>query len=982
MTTDEIRASFLNFFEERGHTVERSDLIVPANDPTLMFTSAGMVQFKDFYTGDVPLPYRTATTSQKCLRAGGKANDLDEVGKTTRHMTFFEMLGNFSFGDYFKLEAIQYAWEFSTEIMGIPAESIWISVFEDDDETWDIWSKEMGIPESRLIRMGAKDNFWGPAGDTGACGPCTELHFDKGVGIDPDADPENDPNERFMEFWNLVFPQFDHQLDGSRPPLKNRGIDTGMGLERLAALVQKKETVFDIDGIFPIIEATQSLTNVKYTENAVPFRVIADHVRALSFLIADGVLPSNEGRGYVERKLLRRASRFGRELGLEKPFLCDVSKTVVDLMGHQYPELIEKQTQIEKIIRNEEERFAGTLARGMDELDKLTTMSLGVRKTLAESAPMNEVIKKMLAESAPMNEAIKKMLAESAPMNEAVKKMLVRSAPMNEAVKKILAESATANETVRKMLAESATAKETVKKMLVEMAPAREAIKAITESLRENVPIITGDQLFKLHDTYGFPVDLATDIAEDRSYVADVDGFNTAMAGQRDKARSAWKGSGEQTLSPIYRTLKEKLDNTEFLGYEQTEADAMILAIIKDGESIKLLSEGEDAEIILDRTPFYAESGGQVGDTGVLDGVNGSAHVNTTKAPIKKQTVHYVTCNAGVLKPGDKISAQVAKSKRTSILNHHTATHLLQAALQNVLGDHVHQAGSMVSPDRLRFDFTHFEGIDSERLRDIERLVNQYVRTNTPVTIEEQSLEDARAAGAMALFGEKYEDVVRVVSVGDISMELCGGTHVSATGVIGYFKIVSESSIASGVRRIEAVCGESAVDTLQEHDTTLSSTAHLLGSSMDDLYKRVQSLVDENKSLSRDVQKWKQAAATGSSVDYLANALDIKGIKLAATEVPDQDAAGLRMIMDSLRDKIGSGVIVLASASEGKVALCVGVTKDLTSSIKAGDIVKQLAPIVGGGGGGKPDLAMAGGKDTSKISDVIAQAPEVVQGLL
>jgi alanyl-tRNA synthetase len=875
VTTDEIRASFLSFFEERGHTIERSDLIVPANDPTLMFTSAGMVQFKDFYTGEVPVPYRTATTSQKCLRAGGKANDLDEVGKTTRHMTFFEMLGNFSFGDYFKREAIEYAWEFSTEVMGIPAESIWISVFDDDDETWDIWSKEMGISESRLVRMGAKDNFWGPAGDTGACGPCTELHFDKGEHIDPDADPDNDPKERFMEFWNLVFPQYDHQLDGSRPPLKNRGIDTGMGLERLAALVQKKETVFDIDGIFPLIEATQSLTKVKYEDNPVPFRVIADHIRALSFLISDGVLPSNEGRGYVERRLLRRASRFGRELGLEKPFLCEVSKTVVDLMGHQYPELIEKQVQIEKIIQNEEERFAGTLARGMDILE--TTF---------------------------------------------------------------------------------------------------DKLKSAGDT---RVP---GEDLFKLHDTFGFPLDLATDIAEDRGFAVDVEGFKAAMAHQKETARGAWKGSGAQALSPIYKTLKEEHGNTEFLGYDTTESDATILAIIKDGNALEALSEGEEAEIILDTTPFYAESGGQVGDTGVLDCVNGSAHVNNTKAPIKKQTLHYVTCNAGTLKPGDKISAQVANEKRTSILNHHTATHLLQAALQNVLGDHVHQAGSLVSPNRLRFDFTHFEGIDSDRLKDIERLVNQYIRTNTPVSIEEQSLEDARAAGAMALFGEKYEDVVRVVSVGDISMELCGGTHVPATGVIGYFKIVSESSISSGVRRIEAVCGESAVDTLQNHDTTLSNSAHLLGSSTDDLFARIQSLIDENKSLSRDVQKWKQAAATGASVDYLANTQDINGIKLAAVEIPDQDANGLRMVMDSLREKIGSGIIVLASASDDKVSLCVGVTKDLTNTIKAGDIVKQLAPIVGGGGGGKPDMAMAGGKDISKIPDVIAQAPDIIQGLL
>ncbi|MFP6581245.1 MAG: alanine--tRNA ligase, partial [Candidatus Hydrogenedentota bacterium] len=576
MTTDEIRASFLNFFKERGHTVERSDLIVPANDPTLMFTSAGMVQFKDFYTGEVPLPYSTAATSQKCLRAGGKANDLDEVGKTTRHMTFFEMLGNFSFGDYFKREAIQYAWEFSTEVMGIPGESIFISVFEDDDETWDIWSKDMGIPDSRLIRMGVKDNFWGPAGDTGACGPCTELHFDKGEHFDPKADPDNDPNERFMEFWNLVFPQFDQQLDGSRRPLKNRGIDTGLGLERLAALVQKKETVFDIDGIYPIIEATQSMTKVKYEDNPVPFRVIADHVRALSFLIADGVLPSNEGRGYVERRLLRRASRFGRELGLEKSFLCEVSKTVVDIMGHQYPELIEKQVQIEKIIQTEEERFAGTLARGMDVLET----------------------------------------------------------------------------TFEKMTSDGNS-------------------------------VVPGAELFKLHDTFGFPLDLATDIAEDRGYSVDKEGFEAAMTGQREKARSAWSGSGAEALAPIYRTLKEEQGDTEFLGYDETESDAVILAIVKDGKVLEALSEGDDAEIILDRTPFYAESGGQVGDTGILDGVNGSAHVNTTKAPVKKQTVHYVTCNAGTLKPGDKINAQVAEEKRTSILNHHTATHLLQAALQN-----------------------------------------------------------------------------------------------------------------------------------------------------------------------------------------------------------------------------------------------------------------------------------------------------------
>jgi alanyl-tRNA synthetase len=873
--TDDIRSEFLNFFKERGHTVERSDLLVPANDPTLMFTSAGMVQFKSYYTGEVPVPYRRATTSQKCLRAGGKANDLDEVGKTTRHMTFFEMLGNFSFGDYFKREAIQWGWEFTTDVMGIPGDKVWVSVFEEDDEAYDIWAKEIGFPESRLVRMGAKDNFWGPAGDTGACGPCSELHYDKGEEIDPNADPDNDPHERFMEFWNLVFPQFDHQLDGSRPQLKNRGIDTGMGLERLATLLQGVPTVFDTDGILPIIRATETLTNVKYEDNPVPYRVIADHIRALSFLISDGVLPSNEGRGYVERRLLRRAARFGRELGLEKPFLCEVSRTVVDLMGQQYPELVEKQIQIEKIIQTEEERFAGTLARGMDVLD-------GVFERLESEG-------------------------------------------------------------------------------------------------HKQVP---GEDLFKLHDTFGFPLDLATDIAEDRGYTADKDGFESAMSGQREKARSAWTGSGDESLSPVYQQIRDASGETDFLGYETIDADAVIVGIVQGGRSVDLLKEGEEGEIILDRTPFYSESGGQVGDTGVLDGVNGVAHVSNTKSPLKKLPVHYAVCTAGELRTGDTVSAQANQHRRDTIMNHHTATHLLQAALQNVLGDHVHQAGSLVAPDRLRFDFTHFQGIDDDRLNDIERLVNQYIRTATPVTIESKDLDDARSAGAMALFGEKYDDVVRVVNIGDISMELCGGTHVSQTGVIGYFKILSETSISSGVRRIEAVCGEPAVDTLQERDGALLNAARLVGAPLEKLEGRIQALLDENKSLSREVTKWKQAAATGGGTDYMSQVKEVSGIKVLAVELDGQDAGGLRMAMDKLRDQIGSGVVVLGSGSDGKASLCVAVTKDLTDKIKAGDIVKQLAPVVGGGGGGKPDMAMAGGKNPEKIGEAITQAKSVVESLL
>ena len=877
MTSDEIRAGFLEFFRHRDHTVERSDTLVPSNDPTLLFTSAGMVQFKSYYTGEVPVPYVRAATSQKCLRAGGKANDLDAVGKTSRHMTFFEMLGNFSFGDYFKEEAIAWAWEYCKDVIKLNTDDIWVSVYDDDDEAYGIWEKEIGLPSGRLVRLGAKDNFWGPAGETGACGPCSELHIDRGEAIGcgrPECAPGCEECERFLEFWNLVFPQFDQQADGSRPALVNRGIDTGMGLERLASILQGKESVFDIDSVLPIINATESLSGKKYADSPTPFRVIADHVRALSFLIADGVLPSNEGRGYVERRLLRRAARFGRELGLEKPFIYEVSRTLVDQMGHHYPELAEKQVQIEKIIHTEEERFAGTLARGMDLLEKV--------------------------------------------------------------------------------------------------------FDSMKSSGATEIP---GEELFKLHDTYGFPLDLATDIAEDRGYAIDRPGFEQFMTEQRERARSAWSGSGEEALAPIYKTLHDELGETEFVGYEILEADAVITGIVCEGARVDALNEGETGEILLDTTPFYSESGGQVGDTGVIDGVEGSAHISGTKAPFKGSSLHYAKVTRGALSVGDKVSAHVNEDSRASTLNHHTATHLLQAALQNVLGDHVHQAGSLVAPERLRFDFTHFEGIDAERLQDIERLVNGYIRTDTLVTTELRSLDEARAAGAMALFGEKYDSTVRVVSVGDISMELCGGTHVARTGAIGYFKILTESSIASGVRRVEAVCGEPCVETLQARESALTNAAHLLGAPVEELDARVQALLDENKKLGREVSKWKQAAATGGATDYMSKVEEVGGTKLLAAEVEGQDASGLRMVLDSLREKLPSGVLVLGSGSDGKASLCVSVSKDLVGAIKASDIVKQLAPIVGGGGGGRPDMAQAGGKLADKIPEAIAKAPDVVKAL-
>ena len=878
MTSDEIRASFLDFFHAHDHVVERSDTIVPSNDASLLFTSAGMVQFKPYYTGDVPVPYRRVATSQKCLRAGGKANDLDEVGKTSRHLTFFEMLGNFSFGDYFKEDAIEWSWDYTTNVLKMDPTRIHVSVFEDDDEAADIWQKTIGLPPDRITRLGSKDNFWGPAGDTGACGPCSELHLDRGEETGcgrEDCAPGCEECERYLEFWNLVFPQFDQQQDGSRQPLKNRGIDTGLGLERLAAILQGKDNVFDTDAIFPIIEATQSLTKIKYADNPVPFRVIADHVRAISFMIADGILPSNEGRGYVERRLLRRAARFGRELGLEHPFLHTVCDTVIDMMGGHYPELVESGTQIEKIIHVEEERFASTLARGMNLLDNLFAQ---------------------------------------------------------------------------------------MKKDGIQQTP--------------------GEELFKLHDTFGFPLDLATDIAEDHGYTVDRDGFNLAMAGQRKKARGAWAGSGQEAISPIYGQLHEELGDTEFLGYEKVACTAKIVAIVFEDKRVETLTEGQVGQVILDKTPFYAESGGQVGDGGVLDSVNGNALISASKRLVGKMTVHRTKILQGVLHVGDQVETRVDALERTHTENHHTATHLLQAALQNILGDHVHQAGSLVDPNRLRFDFTHFEGIDSARLADIERLINSYIRRDEPVSIESKSLEEARAAGAMALFGEKYEDVVRVVTVGDFSMELCGGTHVQRTGVIGYCKILSETSISSGVRRIEAVCGEPCVDALQRHDEYLSNSTALLSASPEDLEKRIQSLLDENKRLARDVQKWKQAAATGGAVDHMSKVQEVGGIKLLTLQIDGQDGKGLRIVQDDLKNKIGSGIVVLGSEDEGMVSLCVGVTQDLVGRIKAGDIVKQVAPLVGGGGGGRADMAQAGGKHPEKLPEAIAKVPEIIKALL
>jgi len=869
----EIRKSFLDFFRDRGHVIEKSDSLIPKNDPTLLFTSAGMVQFKPYYTGEVPVPYRRASTVQKCLRAGGKANDLEEVGKTSRHLTFFEMLGNFSFGDYFKREAIHWAWEYSTQIMKIKPEQIWVSVYVEDDEAFNIWNKEIGVPEKRIVRMGAKDNFWGPAGDSGACGPCSELLFDKGEEVDPNATPENDPHERFLEFWNLVFPQYDQQPDGTRLPLKNRGIDTGMGLERMCLLLQNKPTVFDTDVLFPIIEATQQIADSTYKGNPVPFRVIADHIRALSFMTADGILPANEGRGYVWRRILRRAARFGREIGLTKPFLFQISKVVVENMGKYYPELIETQTQIEKIIHLEEERFGSTLARGMDLLRELFE-------------DMNSKGEKQIA----------------------------------------------------------------------------------------------GDILFKLHDTYGFPLDIVKDMAEEQGFELDEKGYIDAKEKQRELTRKTWVGSGQQEISPIYHQILTQYGETEFIGYQQHTNVSTIVAIIKENKIVDEIQEGEEAYIILNKTPFYAESGGQVGDTGSLTGLDGKTliDITDTKKVLDKLFVHYGKVINGNLKVGQEVNAIINIKRRLTIQNHHTATHLLQASLRDILGEHVHQCGSLVSEERLRFDFTHFEAVGYERLLDIEKWVNEKIRADYDVEILYLPIEEAKKLGAMALFGEKYGDIVRVVKINEISTEFCGGCHVPKTGVIGGFKIISESSVSAGVRRIEAICGEPFIQWIQKTERTIKELAESLNTTPELLYDRVFQIIDENKKITKELEKWKRQALLGEGRDILKNLHTIDGINYITLQMENEDIDQARSLVDHLKDKIKSGIVVIGIKYEDKATFCVGVTKDSTNRFSSSEIVNQLAQIVGGKGGGRKDFAQAGGKNIEKFNEAIENVPKII----
>ncbi len=881
MTGSEIRKRFLDYFASKGHRVVSSSPLVPQNDPTLLFTNAGMVQFKDVFTGQEKRDYSRAATCQKCLRVSGKHNDLENVGRTARHHTFFEMLGNFSFGDYFKRDAIRFAWEFLTEHMGLDPDRLWITIYEEDDEAEQLWLAETPVPAERIVRCGEKDNFWA-MGDTGPCGPCSEIHFDQGPGIYPCPDPDRCGPEcdcdRFLELWNLVFMQFERAPDGTMEPLPKPSIDTGMGLERVTAVVQKVRSNYETDLFRPLIDFTAGLAGVAYGqggESDVSLRVVADHIRATTFLIADGVLPSNEGRGYVLRRIMRRAMRHGRMLGFEEPFFHKVAAVVVDRMEESYPELSDKRDYISKVILHEEERFSRTLDRGLQILE----------------------------------------------------------------------------EEVRRL---------------------RDAGKSV----------LPGSVVFRLYDTFGFPVDLTADILRDQGFTLDQEGFEAEMEAQREKARAAWKGSGEESVAEVYRELRQAGVASAFAGYERLEALSPVVALIKDGRRVPEAREGDAVEVVLAETPFYGESGGQVGDTGSVAGEGFHIRVDGATKPFPDLIVHHGVVTRGLVREGDEAEARVEAGARFATAQNHSATHLLHAALKRVLGDHVKQAGSLVAPDRLRFDFTHFAAMTRDEIREVETLVNGWVQQNLPVTVTEESFEEARSAGVTALFGEKYGDVVRVVRMGEISAELCGGTHASRTGDIGFFKVLSEGGVAAGVRRIEAATGERAVAHVFALEDRLEQVAELTKASPEEAPERVRRILERVRELEREVTSLRGQLTSGAARDVLSQAREVNGVKVLATRVPAQDPKAMREFADGLRDRMRSGVVVLGAEAEGKALLLVAVTKDLTSRIRAGDLVRALAGIVGGRGGGRPELAQAGGPDAGKLDEALEAAHTEVERLL
>jgi alanyl-tRNA synthetase len=868
LKANDLRKLFLDYFAARGHKIVPSSSLVPKNDPTLLFTNAGMVQFKSVFLGEEARDYKRAVTSQKCVRAGGKHNDLENVGHTARHHTFFEMLGNFSFGDYFKKEAIEFAWEFLTTVVKLPKDKLWVTVYKDDDEAFELWKTVVGMPVERIVRLGEKDNFWS-MGDTGPCGPCSEILIDQGPEVScgkPDCAVGCDC-DRYLEIWNLVFMQFNRDETGKLTPLPKPSIDTGMGLERLSSVCQNVRSNFETDLFQTIIKEIAAGAGVAYHKDEqtdISYQVCADHLRAMTFLISDGVLPSNEGRGYVLRRIIRRASRYGRLIGITKPFLYKLTGVVVDVMREAYPELVDSREHVAKVVLIEEERFAVTLDSGLTLL----------------------------------------------------------------------------NETAAKLKAEMKN-------------------------------IIPGEVLFKLYDTFGFPLDLVADMARDLHLEIDEEGYRKAMQEQRTRARAAWAGSGEEKIKPVYKEIAASVKKTVFSGYEAFEGPAEIVAIIKGDKRVNEVREGEEAEIILDQTAFYAESGGQVGDKGELLGEAAKFAVSDTVKPVEGIFVHKGTVKKGSFKKGDAVLARVETEDRLDTVRHHTATHILHATLRSVLGEHVKQSGSLVAPDRLRFDFTHYTALSEREKERVEQLVNERIIENHPVETTVMDIDQAIATGAMALFDEKYGDKVRVVHVLDVSRELCGGTHAKASGDIGMFKIVSEVGIAAGVRRIEALAGRRAFQAVKKEEQSLREISELLKASDPDVVGRVERLLNQLRETEKELEKFKHKMQSTQAGDIISEARETNGVKVLAKRLDGMEPKDLRDFGDKLRDKLGSGVLALGSAKDEKVSLIVMVSKDLVGRFHAGHLIKDMAAILGGTGGGKPDLAQAGGKDTGKLDEAL-----------
>ena len=877
MTGSQIREIFLKYFEKKGHAIVPSSPLVPIDDPTLLFTNAGMVQFKDVFLGLDQRPYSRAVTSQKCVRAGGKHNDLETVGRTARHHTFFEMLGNFSFGDYFKREAIGFAWEFLTEELGLPKDRLWPTIYLDDDEAFHLWQEVAGVPAGRIVRLGEKDNFWA-MGDTGPCGPCSEIILDRGEEFrcgEPKCGLGVCDCDRWLEIWNLVFMQFNRDENGVLTPLPRPSIDTGMGLERITSVMQEVESNFDTDLLRSLIEFVEKISGREYhkDQRGFPFRVIADHARACTFLVSDGVQPSNEGRGYVLRRILRRAVRFGKVLGLERPFLCELVPVVVRMMKEPYPELVEKKEYIQKVIRMEEERFHTTLHEGMRVVASIV-----------------------------------------------------------------------------------------------------ERVKA------DGRDRIGGREAFLLYDTYGFPLDLTEDIAEEQGLSVDRPGFDQAMAEQRERARAARQDVKAWDMAVAFAEALGETGPTEFVGYDQAEVDAQVLALIKGEDRVGEAHEGEQVSVILDKTPLYPEGGGQVGDQGQLTSASMTAEITSTRRTVDGRVVHSVVVANGKLTTGMAVRASTDGERRMDTARNHTATHLLHQALRDTLGRHVNQAGSLVEPHRLRFDFTHITAVTPGELKEIEAEVNARILADLPVETFGTSLDQAKEMGATALFGEKYGDTVRVVKIDDYSLELCGGTHIRHTAEIGLFKLVSEGGIGSGLRRIEALTGRGALEHLNHQEAALFEVAAVLKSAPQEAARKAEALLTAIKEKDREIESLQGKLARYEVSDYLAKVVEINDVRVLASRVQLPDMDSLRSMADLIKDKLGSGVIILGTPLQDKVGFVTMVSKDLTErGLHAGNIIKEVAMVAGGGGGGRPDMAQAGGKNPEKLDQALEKGLDTVR---